>query len=69
MDLVIHHCGLKVDACGPYSDLFWALRGGGGGTYGVVIRAMLQLHPNRGLTLTLALALALIRICDAGKAC
>ena len=26
-------------------DLFWALRGGGGGTFGVVVRYVLKLHP------------------------
>ena len=26
-------------------DLFWALRGGGGGTFGIVVHYMLKLHP------------------------
>ena len=30
-------------------DLFWALRGGGGGTFGVVTRATLLSHPFRDL--------------------
>jgi hypothetical protein len=29
-----------------YSDLFWALRGGGGGTYGVLTSATYQTHPS-----------------------
>ena len=28
-----------------YPDLFWALRGGGGGTYGIVISTTYQTHP------------------------
>lgn len=28
-----------------YQDLFWALRGGGGGTFGVVTRTVLRAHP------------------------
>ena len=31
-------------------DLFWALRGGGGGTYGVVLSATYQTHPKFSLT-------------------
>jgi hypothetical protein len=34
-----------------YSDLFWALRGGGGGTYGVVLSATYQTHPKFPFTL------------------
>jgi FAD/FMN-containing dehydrogenase len=30
-------------------DLFWALRGGGGGTFGVVTRAALRTHPTTSL--------------------
>ena len=33
-----------------YPDLFWALRGGGGGTYGVVLSATYQTHPKFPLT-------------------
>ena len=33
-----------------YPDLFWALRGGGGGTYGVIISATYQTHPTFPLT-------------------
>ena len=32
-----------ADECSNY-DLFWALRGGGGGTYGVVISAYVKMH-------------------------
>jgi len=34
---------VTADAC-TNSDLFWALRGGGGGTFGVVVTAYYQLH-------------------------
>ena len=34
-----------------YPDLFWALRGGGGGTYGVVTSTTYQTHPTFPLTL------------------
>jgi FAD/FMN-containing dehydrogenase len=27
------------------SDLFWALRGGGGGTFGVVVSVIIRAHP------------------------
>ncbi|KAF1961412.1 FAD binding domain-containing protein [Byssothecium circinans] len=30
-----------------HPDLFWALRGGGGGTYGVVTSAVVKAHPDR----------------------
>ncbi|KIM38049.1 hypothetical protein M413DRAFT_13018 [Hebeloma cylindrosporum] len=33
-----------------HPDLFWALRGGGGGTYGIVLSATYQTHPNFALT-------------------
>ncbi|CAA7268663.1 unnamed protein product [Cyclocybe aegerita] len=35
-----------------HSDLFWALRGGGGGTYGVVTSATYQSHPEFPLTMS-----------------
>ena len=34
-------------------DLFWALRGGGGGTFGVVVQATLKAHPTPLITGTL----------------
>ena len=39
-----------------YPDLFWALRGGGGGTYGVVTSATYQTHPTFPLTLAIIAA-------------
>jgi len=36
-----------------YTDLFWALRGGGGGTYGVVLSATYQTHPKFPLVTSL----------------
>jgi hypothetical protein len=33
-----------------YPDLFWALRGGGGGTYGVVVSVTYRTHPSVPLT-------------------
>ncbi|HEU4734377.1 MAG TPA: FAD-binding protein, partial [Kofleriaceae bacterium] len=35
---------VTASAC-QHADLFWALRGGGGGTFGVVTRATLMTHP------------------------
>ena len=35
---------VTADAC-THSDLFWALRGGGGGNYGIVTKVETQLHP------------------------
>ena len=34
-----------VTATSASSDLWWALRGGGGGTYGVVVNMTIKLHP------------------------
>ena len=39
-----------------YPDLFWALRGGGGGTYGIVTSTTYQTHPTFPLTLALLTA-------------
>ena len=47
---VVLSSGLIVtaNAC-QNSDLFFALRGGGGGTYGVVISTTVKAHPNAGM--------------------
>ncbi|KAJ5967707.1 FAD-binding type 2 [Penicillium viridicatum] len=37
---------VKASPC-QYPDLFTALRGGGGGTYGVVVSATIKVHPTR----------------------
>ena len=34
---------LTINKC-QYPDLFWAIRGGGGGTYGIVTRAVYKAH-------------------------
>ncbi|CAE7308491.1 OXR2 [Symbiodinium natans] len=34
-----------ADAHGPHADLFRALRGGGGGTYGAVVEFTIRIHP------------------------
>jgi hypothetical protein len=39
-----------------YSDLFWALRGGGGGTYGIVTSVTYLTHPSTPLTAAFFLA-------------
>jgi len=42
-----------ADAHGPHSDLYRALRGGGGGTYGAVVEFTIQIHPSPKLIWTL----------------
>eukprot|EP00935_MAST-01C_sp_MAST-1C-sp1_P002050 g2050.t1 len=40
---------LNVSRCDPMGgELFWALRGGGGGTFGVMVGVVIKLHPNPG---------------------
>ena len=39
-----------ADACSN-PDLFWALRGGGGGTFGIVVAAYYKLHPVSSVTM------------------
>lgn len=34
----------SVTSTSPSTDLWWALRGGGGGTYGVVVNMTIKLH-------------------------
>lgn len=34
-----------ANADGPHADLFRALRGGGGGTYGAVVEFTVRIHP------------------------
>jgi hypothetical protein len=36
---------VKANACNNNTDLFAALRGGGGGTFGVVVSATIEAHP------------------------
>ena len=36
---------VTADACNAYSDLFWALRGGGGGNFGIVTQMEYIVHP------------------------
>jgi len=40
---------VTADECNN-SDLFWALRGGGGGTYGIVIAAFYKLYEMKSVT-------------------
>jgi len=42
--LVLSNGTLVTTNAHQYTDLFWALRGGGGGTYGVVLSATYQTH-------------------------
>lgn len=43
---------LLVDAC-SHPDLFWALRGGGGGTFGIVTAAHHRLHERSPITIAM----------------
>ena len=43
-------CVVTADAC-QNKDLFWALRGGGGGTFGVVVSTQYRLLPKQPVTL------------------
>src|SRR5262245_9873650 len=36
---------VRIANASLHPDLFWALRGGGGGTFGVVTRVTLRMHP------------------------
>jgi len=42
---------VTANAC-QNQDLFWALRGGGGGTWGIVTRVLYKLHPVVPITIT-----------------
>uniref|UniRef100_A0A7M5XKH2 FAD-binding PCMH-type domain-containing protein n=1 Tax=Clytia hemisphaerica TaxID=252671 RepID=A0A7M5XKH2_9CNID len=53
-------CVVTADAC-RNKDLFWALRGGGGGTFGVVVSTQYRLLPKKPITF-LALGLSPIQI-------
>ncbi|KAI8714483.1 FAD-binding PCMH-type domain-containing protein [Fusarium sp. LHS14.1] len=49
------HLVTASESCNP--DLFWAIRGGGGGTFGVVTSAVVKAHPKVAVaTLTFAFA-------------
>jgi hypothetical protein len=41
---------LKVANAVANPDLFWAIRGGGGGTFGVVVQATVKVHPHVPIT-------------------
>ncbi|KAG2006452.1 hypothetical protein GB937_008740 [Aspergillus fischeri] len=41
---------VTANAC-QHEDLFWAIRGGGGGTYGVIVSVTVQAHPMPMLTM------------------
>ncbi|KAL1592216.1 hypothetical protein SLS59_009872 [Nothophoma quercina] len=41
---------LRVANSEVNSDLFWAIRGGGGGTFGIVVQATWKAHPNVPIT-------------------
>jgi hypothetical protein len=43
---------LRVANSASEKDLFWALRGGGGGTFGVVVEATMKAQPSPKITMT-----------------
>ena len=43
--MVTAHGEILVASAGQHADLFWALRGGGGGTFGVVSAMTFRTHP------------------------
>lgn len=47
MEVVLADGSVVKTSKDSYPDLFWALRGGGGGNYGVVTNFKFQLHPQR----------------------
>ncbi len=53
MDVVLANGSLvTVTRCSSAEpDLWWALRGGGGGTFGVVVSATHRLHPDPGVVI------------------
>lgn len=46
--LVLPNGSLATASAASNPDLFWALRGGGGGTFGVVVQLSFRLHPEPG---------------------
>jgi FAD/FMN-containing dehydrogenase len=48
---VVTATGLQIKASATQnSDLYWALSGGGGGTYGIVVSATVKAHPDSQVT-------------------
>lgn len=48
---VVTATGLQIKASATKnSDLYWALAGGGGGTYGIVVSATVKAHPDSAVT-------------------
>ena len=49
IDVVLPNGTLAVVTPCSFPDLWWALRGGGGGTFGVVVAATHRLHADPGI--------------------
>ena len=57
---------VKADAC-SHPDLFWAARGGGGGTFGVLIAAYYRTHEiSKVTTLSMAIAATALNVATIG---
>jgi hypothetical protein len=49
LEVVLPNGAVVIANAESYQDLFWALRGGGGGTFGIVTKVTLKAHPCESL--------------------
>eukprot|EP01061_Rhynchopus_euleeides_P002005 TRINITY_DN11534_c0_g1_i2.p1 TRINITY_DN11534_c0_g1~~TRINITY_DN11534_c0_g1_i2.p1 ORF type:complete len:575 (+),score=169.40 TRINITY_DN11534_c0_g1_i2:224-1726(+) len=59
---------VTVTADGPYADLFRALKGGGGSTWGIITHITVRAHPIPADGFTVMLGQTAGNMCDAGRA-